>query len=99
VKRLPVVLRQEAQAEFDEAFDWYEQQRPGLGVDFVARVQEVFDRIAGSSGLYEQVFRDVRRAAVYRFPYQVFYRVEERQILVVAVLHSKRDPAVWQERA
>ena len=34
---LPVVLRAEAQDEFDEAFDWYEGRRPGLGVSF-ARV-------------------------------------------------------------
>lgn len=26
---LPVILRTEAQADFDEAFDWYEKQRPG----------------------------------------------------------------------
>jgi len=31
---LPIVFRVEAQAEFDEAFDWYEQQRAGLGVEF-----------------------------------------------------------------
>ena len=42
---LPVVLRNEAQTEFDSAFDFYEHQRPGLGVVFTARVQEVFDRI------------------------------------------------------
>jgi len=32
---LPIVFRVEAQAEFDEAFDWYEQQRAGLGVEFL----------------------------------------------------------------
>jgi toxin ParE1/3/4 len=96
---LPVVLRPEAQAEFDAAFDWYEQQRPGLGVDFVEQVQAVFDRIATSPGLYQQVFQDVRRAVVHRFPYLVLYRIEERQLLVLALFHSKRDPRIWQERA
>jgi hypothetical protein len=38
---LPIVLRREARAEFDEAFDWYEQQRAGLGVEFAERVQAV----------------------------------------------------------
>jgi plasmid stabilization system protein ParE len=96
---LPVVLRPEAQAEFDEAFDRYEQQRPGLGVDFVERVQEVLDRIADAPTLYEQVFQDMRRAVVRRFPYLVLYRVEEHQIVVLAVFHGKRDPGVWQARA
>ena len=56
VVSLPVVLRDEAQAEFDEAFDYYEGQRAGLGVDFVARVQRVFDRIAANPLLHKPVF-------------------------------------------
>jgi plasmid stabilization system protein ParE len=95
---LPVVLSPEARAEFDEAFDWYEQQRAGLGVDFVARVQEVFDRISDSPEFYEQVFLNVRRGIVHRFPYLVLYQIEENQVLVLAVFHSKRDPKIWQTR-
>jgi|GEM_PF-2084912 len=34
---LAVVLRPEARAEFDEAFAWYEQRRPGLGGQLVAQ--------------------------------------------------------------
>ena len=59
---LPVVLRDEAIAEFDEAFDCHESQKPGLGVDFVARVQQVFDRIAALPQLHAAVFADVRKA-------------------------------------
>ena len=29
---LPLVMRDEAQVEFDEAFDWYDGKRAGLGV-------------------------------------------------------------------
>jgi len=28
---LPIVLRPEARVEFDDAFNWYEQRRLGLG--------------------------------------------------------------------
>jgi plasmid stabilization system protein ParE len=96
---LPVVLRQEAQDEFDEAFDRYEGRRAGLGVDFVARVQKVFDRIAASPLLHAVVFGDVRKALVTRFPYCVFYRVEPTRVQVIAVFHTSRDPAIWQARA
>jgi toxin ParE1/3/4 len=96
---LPVVLRTEAQTDFDEAFDWYENQRPGLGIDFAAQVQEVFDRISVNPLLHAAVFRDVRKALVRRFPYSVLYRVEATQILIIAVFHSRRDPSIWQGRA
>jgi plasmid stabilization system protein ParE len=76
---LPVVLRPEARAEFDEAFDWYERRRPGLGVDFVAQIQDVFDRISTTPELYAQICRDVRRGVVRCLPYSVFYKKHYRQ--------------------
>ena len=95
---LPVVLIKEAQVDFDEAFDWYESQRPDLGLDFVTRVQTVFDRISANPQLHGTVFKDIRKAVVRRFPYCVFYRAEELQVVVLAVIHSKRDPGIWQAR-
>ena len=95
---LPVVLRPEARAEFDDAFDWYEQRQPGLGVDFVAQIQEVLEQISASPELYAQIFQDVRRAVVRRFPYLVFYKVEPQQVVVLAVFHTRRDPKIWQAR-
>ena len=96
---LPVVLRPEARDEFDEAFDWYEQQRSGLGVDFVAQVQEVFDRISATPERYAQIFQDIRRVVVQRFPYSIFYKIESQQVVVLAVFHSRRNPKIWQARA
>jgi plasmid stabilization system protein ParE len=92
-------LRDEAQAEFDEAFDYYEGQRPGLGVSFAARVQDVFDRIGANPLLHAAVFADIRKAVVARFPYCVFYRAEATRVEVIAVFHTARDPSVWQGRA
>jgi plasmid stabilization system protein ParE len=71
---LPVVLRDEAQAEFDEAFDWYDAQRVGLGSEFVAEVQKVFDRIAANPLMHQTVFADIRKGVVRRFPFSVLYR-------------------------
>jgi plasmid stabilization system protein ParE len=96
---LLIVLRDEAQAEFDEAFDYYEGQRPGLGVEFVAQVQRVFDRISVNPLMHSPVLGDVRKAVVTRFPYCVFYRAHADRVEVLAVFHSRRDPAIWQGRS
>jgi hypothetical protein len=50
---MPVVLNAEAEADLDEAAQWYEKRLPGLGVDLVTRVRETLTRIA----------------SVHRFPY------------------------------
>ena len=96
---LPIVLRDEAQAEFDEAFDYYEGQQAGLGVDFAARVQRVFDAIAANPQQHALVFADIRKAVVTRFPYCVFYRADAVRVEVLAVFHSRRDPSIWQSCA
>lgn len=93
-----VVLRPAARAEFDEAFDWYEARRAGLGSQFVASVEQAFDRISRNPLLHGTVYGEVRCALVRRFPYGVYYLVEEERIVVLAVFHSSREPKVWQGR-
>jgi plasmid stabilization system protein ParE len=96
---LQVRLLPEAKAEFDAAADWYEQQRVGLGVDFVTRVRAVLTRIAANPQLHAAVYGDVRKAVVPRFPYVVLYREEPGEVVVIAVFHTARHPSIWQARA
>lgn len=35
----------------------------------------------------------IRRALVHRFPYAVYFAVEDDVVVVLAVLHASRDPA------
>ncbi len=95
---LPIVLRRQARAEFDQAFDWYERQKPGLGVEFAECVQRVFDRISTTPELHAVVYKDVRKALVRKFPYAVFYRIRAGRVVVLAVFHGKRDPSIWKSR-
>jgi toxin ParE1/3/4 len=95
---LPLVFRSAAQAEFDGAVAWYETQRPGLGADFVAEVQQVLDTIANQPDRYPVASGDVREAPVSRFPYCVYYRVKPDRVVVISVFHTSRDPSVWQGR-
>ncbi|MFZ4700119.1 MAG: type II toxin-antitoxin system RelE/ParE family toxin [Candidatus Methylumidiphilus sp.] len=95
---LPIRLLPEAKAEFDAAADWYEQQRRGLGLDFVTRIREVFKRLAVNPKLYAMVYRDVRQAIVTRFPYVVLYREVQGEILVISVFHTAQNPTLWQIR-
>lgn len=96
---LPVRLLPEARAEFAAAADWYDRQRPGLGVDFVARVRNVLDRIAADPQRHAAVHGDVRKVAVPRFPYIVLYHEEYGEIIVISVFHTARDPSGWKSRA
>lgn len=94
-----VVVRRIAQEEFDDAFDWYEKQQKGLGVQFADRVRETFTQISARPEIHPTVLRDVRRALVRRFPYSVIYRLRNDCVIVLGVFHHRRDPRRWQGRS
>jgi len=96
---LSVVLRPEAQSDLLSARDWYEEQRIGLGDDFIGAAEEVFLRIAETPELYAAALKGVRRTKLHRFPYVVYYRTLAGLIEVIGVLHGSRDPQIWQDRA
>jgi plasmid stabilization system protein ParE len=96
---LPLVLRRAARKEFDAAADWYEQRRSGLGPQFIAEVERIFDRVVDNPEFYPLVHRDIREALVRRFPYVVYYRVESARVVVIAVIHGARNPSIWQRRS
>jgi len=64
----PLDLTVEAQADFEDGFDFYEKRKPGLGDDFDAKVQEALTRIVRFPKRGQKVFGEVRTARVSRFP-------------------------------
>jgi plasmid stabilization system protein ParE len=95
---LPLVFHPDIQGEIGKAYHWYEQQHAGLGDDFLAAVEAVFDRLRQTPEIHQAIYQDVRRALPRRFPYGVYYRVHADRVEVIAVQHSRRDPSEWQSR-
>ncbi len=91
-------LTRAARAEFVDATAWYEAQRKGLGVEFVAEVDSCLTLAAQHPERFPLTYKKLRRVTVRRFPCVVYFYEQAPQIVVVAVFHSKRDPAIWQGR-
>lgn len=41
----------------------------------------------------------MRQVVFRRFPYRIYFRERNQRIVVLAVFHSARNPAVWQQRS
>ena len=93
-----VRLRPEADQDLLDAALWYEGQRSGLGKQFLDEVAAIFTTIAKTPVMYPTVHRNTRRAVVHRFPFSVYYRVEDTEVVIVAVMHGSRDPRRWKSR-
>lgn len=96
----PVRLVTEPGADLDveSAFDWYEGERPGLGVEYLEELHAAYTRIADGPLHYQHLQSGIRRALLKRFPYAVYFAIEQDVVVIVAVLRASRDPAEWQRR-
>ena len=92
------VLRPAAAADVEDAYRWYERQREGLGEEFLASVRHALDSVSENPERYPVLHRQTRRTRLRRFPYGLFYRIMDDQLVVVACMHGRRDPRSWQTR-
>jgi hypothetical protein len=88
----------EAEAELTFARDWYEEQRSGLGREFLHSVSDAFARIQENPFGFAQTYKHVRQMLIKRFPYVVCCTCDETSINMLAVLHGHRDPSEWKTR-
>ena len=77
-----------------------ESSEPGLGYQFAIEIVAAVGRIKATPGMWPVLDDQVRRCLVHRFPYGVFYSVDEQksELLILAVMHLHRQPGYWSER-
>ena len=81
-----------AKDDVELAFAWYERQRRGLGFEFLDCVEVAVKSIIGNSEMYRIHYLNFRGCVVRRFPFSVFYTVEENEIVVHSVFDNRQDP-------
>jgi plasmid stabilization system protein ParE len=89
-----VVIRAAAERDIQHALDWYMENAPEQVGRLTADLRETIDRIRASPRLFRVVYRDIRRAALHRFPYLVWlvHFDEIDAVHVLAVTHQRQDP-------
>lgn len=95
----PLIFRPAAAADVEDAYRWYEVQQGGLGEEFLGAVRVVIESMVANPELFPVVHRETRRALLRRFPYGIYYRIVDDQVVVVACMHGRRDPRRWQSRS
>lgn len=71
---------------------WYEAKSVGLGEEFLRVFYASAHEIPRRSLLYPKIYGDVRRRLLVRFPYAVYFRVHDDEVVVFGVFHCARDP-------
>jgi plasmid stabilization system protein ParE len=91
-----IIVRPEAEQEVQQAFDWYQEQSEGLGHEFLRATEACLSGVTRNPFAYTVAeVPNVRRALLRRFPYALFYVVDNESIVVLAVFNVKPQPIDW----
>lgn len=93
-----VSFHPEAAAEFEEAFDYYENCQTGLGKQLTQEVEAAIQLVQDYPLAWAIVDSSVRRVLIRRFPFGLLYSVNQAEIYILAVMHLNREPNCWKNR-
>ena len=88
-----------AEQELNEAAAYYERERAGLGVAFLAEAQRCCDAVLEYPEAGQVALGAVRRRLFRRFPYALLYTIRPNAIRILAVMNLKRRPGYWVGRS
>ncbi len=94
----PVSLAPLAETDLEDAKHWYEERRKGLGEEFVFSIDATLNSISRNPLLFRVIKKGIRRALTKRFPFAVFFTIEKHEIIILAVLHCRRNPKLFLKR-
>ncbi len=93
-----ILVKPIAWIDLEEAIDWYENAKPGLGKKFFKHFEEATDKILEAPNAYRIIIPGVRRIIIKKFPYKIFYVFSENTIFIIGVAHEKRSNAYIRKK-
>ena len=87
-----------AQSDIRDAALWYNSKQHGLGKRFTTQVRQKIDFIRQFPNASNIRYDNVRTTVLNSFPFMIHYTVDDinQRILVVAVLHTAKNPNSWK---
>lgn len=87
-----IEIQIEAIWEIQDAFNWYEEQREGLGHEFLAEIETCYQKLSKDPEHYSYINEIFRRIRTNRFLYLLIYEIDDSRVIINSVRHAKRKP-------
>ncbi|MBX3500270.1 MAG: type II toxin-antitoxin system RelE/ParE family toxin [Alphaproteobacteria bacterium] len=93
-----LVIRRAARANVVGARTWYGQASDSVRERFLDSLDRAFEAVLAAPERWPIARGHIRRISLGGFPYTIYYAIRRNDIVVVAVMHHRRDPLVWRRR-
>lgn len=93
---MKVVILRNARSNLIEAAAFYEENYVGLGEKFITSIENDIALLKRIGPVHRKIDGYYRMVAS-KFPFSIFYKVENSQIRIHRILDNRRDPQVISE--
>ncbi len=88
----------EVEDDVISGFSWYEAKSPGLGEEFLRMFYACASDIPRNPFLYQKIHNDFRRCLLRRFPYAIYFIINNDHIIITGLFHCARDPCAVESK-
>jgi plasmid stabilization system protein ParE len=93
-----LVVRRQAESEIAAAMEWYQARNPAAAQRFADSIEEALLAVQPNPFHHQAIEGEIRRLVMRTFPYSIVYFVAVSEAVVIACVHTSRDPTIWRER-
>ncbi len=93
-----ILIKPEAERDLQNAYLFYEEQRIGLGLEFLFATEAEIKRIQKNPLYFQKKHREIRRTFTKRFPFGIFFFIDNSVIIILGIIHTKMDESTWKNR-
>ena len=92
--KLRVLIK--ARKELLTSFNWYEEQKEGLGDKLVLEIENSFNLILNNPNHYPTKIHPLKEFVVKKFPFVIVYKVKSisKEVIITSIFHTKRNPTL-----
>jgi len=96
-----VLIGQRATFDLEEAIEYYNSKKTDLGIEFLIEFHDLAEFVSKSPKINQKVYKFYRRFKLKRFPYLVYYYLEDRtsdkRMVIIRINHSRKDQEKLKE--
>ncbi|GEQ84726.1 hypothetical protein ULMS_02340 [Patiriisocius marinistellae] len=93
-----VSIRPLALADIDNIVDFYNDLNNTLSEDLISELDICIHTISKNPQAFQKRIEDARIIYLKRFPYGIFYKIYPKEVRIIAVIHTSRNPNIWKKR-
>ena len=86
-----IVVEPGALSDIQNAIDYYDRHQVGLGKKFIAAFEKQITYLI-QNPFFRIVYKDYRALPIKKFPFIIFFYIDNNTVFIVAVFNTHQDP-------